>query len=201
MKKSDFLKSIAEKGYDVGFGAKKHFATYDIIEKAPGMIGFISMAVGVFALAIEGFSSNLVSALFIMIGIAGLYISFYEPNKPAYDNSGVGLTKIFNELKALYFKVKNTDENSDFLELQKEFSEIESRYYPLCISKQIMFSNWYAHYKFFWEHQIDWINEQLNFGFFRDKVPLSLWFWLLIAILGVALSCIGIPTSLCKLLP
>ena len=47
MNKLDLLKSIAEKGYDVGFGAKKHFATYDIIEKTPGLISFSSMAFGI----------------------------------------------------------------------------------------------------------------------------------------------------------
>ena len=56
MNKSDLLKSIAEKGYDIGFGAKKHFATYDIIEKTPGLISFISTAVGVYALVIKSLS-------------------------------------------------------------------------------------------------------------------------------------------------
>ena len=35
MDKNTLLKMIAETGYNVGFGAKKHFATYDIVEKAP----------------------------------------------------------------------------------------------------------------------------------------------------------------------
>ena len=75
MKKSDFLKSIAEKGYDVGFGAKKHFATYDIIEKAPGWIGFSSMAFSICALAIKSLSTELTSVTFILLGIIGMYIS------------------------------------------------------------------------------------------------------------------------------
>lgn len=185
MDKSDLLRSIAEKGYDVGFGAKKHLATYDIVDKMPGLIGFVSLAFGVFALVVKGLSTELTSATLIVLGIIGLYISFYDEKKLSYEQAGVKLTKLYNELKALYFKTKSSDDNSDFTALQAELSEIESRYYPECISKQILFSNWYAHYKFFWEHQIDWVNEQLAFRFFRDKVPLSLWFTVVLALLGI----------------
>ena len=197
MNKSDLLKSIAEKGYDVGFGAKKHFATYDIIEKAPGLISFSSMAFGIFALAVKGLSTELISAIFIVLGVVGLYISLYDHKKSSYEQSGVALTKLYNELKALYLKVKNIDEESDFSELQKELSEIENRYYPVCISKQILFSNWYAHYKFYWEHQIEWVNEQLKFSFFRDKIPLSLWLTIFVIIIGLACSISDITTLIC----
>jgi hypothetical protein len=199
MKKSDLLKSIAEKGYDVGFGAKKHFATYDIIEKAPGLIGFSSMAFGIFSLVIKGLSTEQTSATFIVLGVIGLYISLYDHKKAAYEQSGVALTKIYNELKSLYFKVKSLEEGADFSDLQEELSEIEGRYYPECISKQILFSNWYAHYKFYWEHQIDWVNEQLKFNFFRDKIPLSLWLTIIIIVIGLVTSISDIGTFICKL--
>ena len=199
MIKSDLLKSIAEKGYDVGFGAKKHFATYDIIERAPGLIGFSSMAFGIFALAVNDISTELTSATFILLGVIGLYISLNDHKKSSYEQSGVALTRLYNELKALYFKVKSLDEVSDFSVLQKELSDIESRYYPACISKQILFSNWYAHYKFYWEHQIDWVNEQLNFSFFRDKVPLSLWLTILIINIVLVWSLSDISTLICNL--
>ena len=55
MDKNDLLKHIAETGYNVGFGAKLHFATYDIVDKTPGLIGFISTAVGIFSLFIKSF--------------------------------------------------------------------------------------------------------------------------------------------------
>lgn len=197
MNKSDLLKSIAEKGYDVGFGAKKHFATYDIIEKAPGLIGFSSMAFGILALAVKGLSTELISAIFIVLGVIGLYISLYDHKKSSYEQSGVALTKLYNELKALYLKVKNIDEESDFSELQKELSDIENRYYPACISKQILFSNWYAHYKFYWEHQIEWVNEQLKFRLFRDKIPLSLWITILVTVIALACSISDITTLIC----
>lgn len=197
MNKSDLLKSIAEKGYDVGFGAKKHFATYDIIEKAPGLISFSSMAFGVFSLAVKGLSTELISAIFIVLGVVGLYISLYDHKKSSYEQSGVALTKLYNELKALYLKVKSIDEESDFSECQKELSDIENRYYPTCISKQILFSNWYAHYKFYWEHQIEWVNEQLKFSFFRDKIPLSLWLTIITTALGLVCFASDITTFIC----
>lgn len=198
MNKSDLLKNIAEKGYDVGFGAKKHFATYDIIEKAPGLIGFSSMAFGIFSLAIKGFSTELTSAIFIILGVIGLYISLYDHKKLSYEQSGVALTKLYNELKTLYFKAKSIDDGSDLSDLQKELSDIESRYYPVSISKQILFSNWYAHYKFYWEHQIEWVNEQLNFKFFRDKVPLSLWLTLLFITVGLVCLIPDITAFVCS---
>lgn len=182
MNKSEVLRCIAEKGYDVGFGAKKHFATYDIIDKIPGLIGFISMAFGIFALAVKGLSTELISATFIVLGVMGLYISMYNHKKEAYEKAGIELTKLFNELKELYFRVKSLGEDIDFSVYQQELSEIEGRYYPLCISTQILLSNWYTHYKFFWEQQIGWIDEQLEFSFFRDKIPLSLWSTLLVSI-------------------
>lgn len=200
MKKSDLLKCIAEKGYDVGFGAKKHFATYDIIEKAPGLISFSSMAFGIFALAVKGLSTELTSATFIVLGVIGLYISLYDHKKSSYEQSGIALTKLYNELKALYFKVKSLDEECDFLESQKALSDIESRYYPACISKQILLSTWYAHYKFYWEHQIDWVNEQLSFNFFRDKVPLSFWLTILILTIGLIWVFSDIAVLVCNIL-
>ena len=120
MNKPDMLKMIAEKAYDVGFGAKKHFATYDIIEKAPGLISFSSMAFGIFALAIKDLPTELISATFIVLGVVGLYISFYNHKKDTYDQAGVALTQLFNELKALYLTVKSMDEDGDFSGPQKE---------------------------------------------------------------------------------
>ncbi len=173
MKKEDILRNIAETGYNVGFGAKKHFATYDIVAKVPGLIGFASTAVGIFALFIDFLSTKHLSAAFIVFGVAGLFISHYDHKKQSYADAGSELTVLFNRLKALYFNVKGTDAR-DLNEFENELVNIEHDYYAKCISEQILFSDWYAHYKFFWQHQIGWIEEQKRFRFFRDKVPLSL---------------------------
>lgn len=81
MKKDQLLKSIAETAYNVGFGGRKHWATYDIVDKVPGLIGFLSTAFGIFALIYDKLSEKSLSAAFIVFGLIALYITFYEPNK------------------------------------------------------------------------------------------------------------------------
>lgn len=182
MNRDDLLKIVAETGYNVGFGAKKHFATYDIVSKVPGIIGFASTAVGIFALFIDFLSTKYLSAAFIVFGVAGLTISHYNHKKQSYAEAGKELTQLFNQLKALYFNVKSAD-TDDLQQLEDELADIEQDYNSKCISEQILFSDWYAHYKFFWQQQIGWIEEQKQFRFLRDKVPLS--FILITLLVGV----------------
>lgn len=173
MTKKDLLKLIAETGYNVGFGAKKHFSTFDIVAKVPGVIGFVSTAVGIFGLVMECLSTKTLSAAFIVLGVMGLYISYRDHKKQAYDEVGKELTKRYDRLKEMYFEVKAREEQ-DFAAYQEELRRIKKECDDLCISEQILFSDWYAHYKFFWQHQIGWIDEQIKFRFLRDKIPLSL---------------------------
>ncbi|CAK8718663.1 SMODS and SLOG-associating 2TM effector domain-containing protein [Candidatus Electrothrix aarhusensis] len=175
MTKDELLKCIAETGYNVGFGAKKHFATYDIVEKTPGFISFFSMSFGIYALVFEGLSTKFLSASFIILGIVGLYISLYDHNKSQYERSGIKLTQIYNNLARLYRSTKSANDASedDIEGLENKLSELQDEYYESCQSKQILFSDWYAHYKFFWQHQIEWVDEQKKFTFLRDKIPLS----------------------------
>lgn len=173
MEKNDLLESIAVTAYNVGFGAKKHFATYDIAEKLPGLISFLSMAFGTYALVVEELSVKILSASIIVLGIIGLYVSFYESNKTQYDKVGTKLTLLFDELRYLYMSAKIKHDEKDIAQIQEKLRDIEQEYYEISISKQIIFSDWYAHYKFFWQQQTDWINEQKKFGLFRDKIPLS----------------------------
>ncbi|CAG34970.1 unknown protein [Desulfotalea psychrophila LSv54] len=198
MNKEDLLKHIAETGYNVGFGAKKHFATYDIVEKTPGFISFFSMAFGIYALAFEGLSTKFLSASFVVLGIVGLYISLYDHKKTAYESYGIKLTQLYNDLAKLYRKTKNSD-GSDIEILENQLSQLQGEYYSSCQSKQILFSDWYAHYKFFWQHQIDWVDEQKHFSFLRDKIPLT--FSLFVVGLSVSLITwwLELATQICKL--
>ena len=171
MNKDDLLRSIAETGYNVGFGAKKHFATYDIVAKVPGIIGFASTAVGIFALFLDFLSTKHLSAAFIVFGVAGLCISHYDHKKQSYADAGSELTELFNRLKALYFNVNGSDAH-DLNEFENELANIEHDYNAKSISEQILFSDWYAHYKFFWQHQIGWIEEQKHFRFTKSRLVL-----------------------------
>ena len=182
MNRSDSLKCIAETGYNVGFGAKKHFATYDLVEKSPGWISFISIAFGIYSLAFKELSTSFLSASFTVLGVVGLYVSMYDAKKSDYEKAGVELTKIYNQLRALYYSVQSKSDSDDLTNLISEYQQLESQYYSVGLSKQILFSDWYAHYKFFWQHQIEWVDEQKNFSFFRDKVPLSFYMFLVVLI-------------------
>ncbi len=189
MHKNDLLKIIAQTAYNVWFWAKKHFATFDIIEKTPWWLSIISFIFAVLALYIPSISDNKnLAFLLICIWVSSLYIWFYTHQKEQYEKVWKKLTQLFNDLRVLYYEVKNS-QNMDFsLELQR-IKDIENEYYANSISKQIFASDWYAHYKFFWQHQIDWIDEQLKFKFFKDKIPLSIiiiFFVLIISLLYVS---------------
>ncbi|HYG86255.1 MAG TPA: SLATT domain-containing protein [Azospirillum sp.] len=190
MNKNDLLKSIAETGYNVGFGAKKHFATYDLVEKVPGWIGFASIAFGVYGLVIERLSNKMLGATMVMLGICSLYIYFYDAKKMEYERAGRDLTQIYNRLRDLYRTVQGA-QSSDLAPFEQSLGSLENEYYSKCISKQILFSDWYAHYKFFWQHQIEWIEEQKKFRLFRDKIPLSLMVAASAAIIIVAVLAVG----------
>ncbi|MCC5788468.1 MAG: SLATT domain-containing protein [Opitutales bacterium] len=182
MTKPDLLRHIAQTGYNIGYGAKKHFATYDIASKAPGCISFLTLCVGLYFLIIDFTAKKYFSAACIILGILGMRISVWDHRKEKYSDVGRKLTGLFNRVKALYFRVKASSED-DLSKFEEELSTLQDEYNETCLSEQMMFSDWYAHYKFFWQQQIDWIDEQLNFRLLRDKLPLS--FSVSMVLLGV----------------
>jgi hypothetical protein len=182
MKKEELLKTLAINGYNVGFGAKKNFASHDIVVKLPSWIGFITLAIGILQLGYDSLGSNKeLSALLIIISVAALYISIYNSSSEKFENEGVRLTQIFNQLRDLYYIIK-AETKTDFESEKKKMDEIMKQFYSNTISKQVFLSHWYAHFKFFYEMQIDWIDEQLKFRFFKDKFPNSLKSLLLIVV-------------------
>lgn len=168
MDKAGLLRTIAETGYNVGFGAKKTFATFDIVEKGPGWIGFVSLAVGVYALYVDALAAKFPSATLVVAGIAALYISFYRSGE--YEKAGNEQIRLFNRLRDLYREVEN---GADVTASRAKLTQIESEFYAVTISRQIFLSDWYAHYKFFAQSQIGWMDEQLDFQWWKDKIPLS----------------------------
>jgi hypothetical protein len=174
MSKEDLLKQIAQNAYNIGFGVKKHFATFDMIEKLPGILNFLSITIGIFALFIDSLNIKHISAILIVFGIIGIYISKYDDKKNEYAIIGSRYLNSFDELKTMYFSVKASslnnfsDEISSLNEIKRDFNENS-------ISKQMIISDWYAHYKFFWQSATDikWIEEELNLTKFNDKIPLS----------------------------
>lgn len=177
------LKLIAEKAYDVGYSAKLHFSTYDIVEKAPGWIGLISLVIGILALYIDFLAAKHVSALITVIGICSLYITYYADSKEQYFQAGNKLTELLDELKGMSARCKS---NQQFAAAdQDQLDRITTDFRSACQRKHILFSGWLAHKKFFWDHQIDWIAEHREFGFFRDKIPFSVYALMVVILIAL----------------
>ena len=175
MTKNDLLKQIAESAYNIGFGAKKSFATFDIVDKIPGILNFCALAIGILALVIDELNIKIVSASLIIFGVIGIYISKYDDKKDEYAILGSEIKKLFNELKSLYHSVKAKSDDTNFDEDISKMKEIEDKFYSITIPKQILFSDWYAHYKFFWQWatHIKWLESELELSFWKNKIPLS----------------------------
>lgn len=174
MTKELLLKRIAQSAYNVGFGAKKHFATYDITSKVPGIIEFLSLAIGVLTLCFDIASAKMVSTCLIIFGIISIYISKYNENQVEYSRAASELTQIFNSMKDLYYEVKSK-ENTENLDTDiSKLKELEEEFYRISKPKQIILSDWFAHYKFFWQWRthIKWLADELSLTT-KDKIPLS----------------------------
>lgn len=185
MQKEVLLKLIAETAYNVGYGAKKHFATYDIIEKIPGWVTFISCVGAILALFVPSFEAKWVSATFIIISVGAGSILLYDRDKLKYAEVGNALTQRFHELRILYHEVKVLPDSSDLLVHAERHNSIQASALKTNVAKQIFLSDWYAHYKFFWQQQTGWLDEQLKFNLLRDKLPLSFSIVIVLALLGV----------------
>ncbi|MBP2081783.1 MULTISPECIES: SLATT domain-containing protein [Pseudomonas] len=178
------LKLIAEKAYDVGYSAKLHFSTYDIVENAPGRIGLISLVIGVLALYIDFLAAKHVSALITVIGICSLYITYYADTKEQYFQAGNKLTQLLDQLRVMSARCKSSQQFT--ATDQAELDRITADFGAACLRKHILFSGWLAHKKFFWDHQIDWIAEHREFRFFRDKIPFSVYALIVVVLIALA---------------
>jgi len=182
MTKQELLYYIASAGYDVGFGAKKHFSSYDIIEKGPGWLGLASLVGGIYSLFVPLWATTHVAAVFVIFGVISLYIGFYGSEKARYEEAGKELTRGFHALHVFYREVKSMPESADFSPILRQVQDIQNEMLDKSLSKQVFLSDWYAHYKFFWIAQIDWIHEARPFKFWRDKIPLTAYFAALLVV-------------------
>lgn len=173
MDKTILKKDIAELAYNVTYGANRHFSTFDIVSRLPALIGFASLAFGIVGLAFK-VTTNLTSVVFILLSIAALFITMYEPKKTDYEKRGVHLTKLSGQLLSLYRESETG--NPDVLQnVNQKFLELKDSYYSDGgnIGQQILFSDVLAHYKMFGvkKQQSQWFVDELNLTLFRDKIP------------------------------
>jgi hypothetical protein len=172
MNKKDLLHHIATAGYNAGFGAKKSFASLDTLSKAPSVLGWSLTSVGILGLAFDCLSTKAVSAITLSIGFISFYLSYKERDLKRFETSGVELTRIRDELGILYSRVDAADDITPESYIQ-QLEALQKRASASAVSDQVMFSGWYAHMKFFGESQIEWINDELKFKFWKDMVPAS----------------------------
>jgi hypothetical protein len=198
MNKENLLKLIAESGYNLGYGAKKHFATFDLIEKMPGWLGFAAFVVGIYALFIPPLAKNEVSALMLLFAISSLYINGYNAEKQKYEEGGKRLTDCYNKLRSMYYEVKSLPDAADFTAYVDRHEKLYEDAFVHTVSKQIFLSDWYAHYKFFWQQQIEWIDEQKHFTVLRDKLPLTFSVVIVLTMLAIVARVVCHLTAVCS---
>lgn len=143
--KKDLLLKIALKGYTIGYAANLNFATYDMVKKLPGIISFMSIVVGVFGLVWTEFTTKIISVGVLVLGISSIYIERFTPNIESYCKRGSKNTEQLNSLRNLYSKVKQLDENSNFQIMESEYEQIEK--------------------------DISWMNDEIHFKLWKDKIP------------------------------
>ncbi|AHX13372.1 membrane protein [Dyella jiangningensis] len=174
MNRDQLLKELAVTGYNVLYAAKKHFATYDIVEKAPGWITIATLGIGIFALVIPGLTNEKLAAAVLVVGIASIYFNQFQQQSEKYAKAGGELIRQFNELRGIYSHAQSRAADSSVDDLEAQYKGVLAQSEQVWLHKHIFLSDWYAHYKIFWQAQISWLDEQLHFRFWRDKVPLTL---------------------------
>lgn len=193
MKKEEILKQLAERAYNVEFGACRNFATYDAITKIPDLITIGSIIIGILGLVWNDLTIADVSSIVLVLSVIGLYISRFTDNIDRYKEAGENLTSCYYKLKSLYIQLK--DESSQQLDsYQTKYEEISKEIEANQNSKQIHFSDIRANFKFFQRDDLSWMDEQLHFSFFRDKIPYTLKAILWLIIIGL------VAFVICKLL-
>lgn len=197
MTKDTLLHEIAQTGYNAGFGAKKSFASLDIVTKAPNVIGFVTLAIGILSLVDNVAASPYVTAATIIVGATTLYLGAQKKDLRKWEVSGQQLTNLRDRLGLLYGKLKAEPEGSDLKPFVAELESIRKEVSDASEFDQVNFSGWYAHLKFFGEAQIKWISKELDHNFWRDKVPAS--FSLSVVILLILSLSYGLATMPRKL--
>jgi hypothetical protein len=175
MKKRDLQNAIAKTGYNVGFGAKKNLASYDIISKVPTVTSLLVTSIGIIGLGWPELVNKCVSALLLIIGIIAFAIEKFCDDPSEFMLEGERENILFIKLKDLYFNVKAKAEDDDVSEEETEFKRLKVEFYSGTKARQLLTADWWAHYKFFNQYDIKWINDEIGgFKNWRDKFPSSL---------------------------
>lgn len=173
--REELLKRIAMKGYSIGYAANLNFATYDIARLIPGMVTYLSLTIGILGLAWDFFTIKSISVFVLILGILSLYVEKFSFDIDSYTIIGKKHKNQLNKLEELYFLVKRNNDDSILECASKELEAIINEFNDDSQPKQfILFSDWFAHFKFFCQNDISWMDEEIGFKFWKHKIPQSL---------------------------
>lgn len=184
-------KRIASVAYNVIFGAKLHFATYDIVGKVPTLFGIATTSFGIYTFAFPNKFTQFVSFVFIVLGLCVWHLNSYTKDRDRYAERGSKLTGMFNNLRALTEKLA-TAKADEIYQIEAKLNQLDEEFQSLALHQHVtIISNLFAHYKLFFEShsQSDWLVSELNLTFFRDKIPGTLKLLLLLLLL-MAVYCV-----------
>ncbi|MEK4009950.1 SLATT domain-containing protein [Peribacillus sp. FSL M8-0224] len=195
--KDSLLKNIAETGYAIGFGGKKHFMTYDLYRIFPRLISCITIFIGIMQLTniyketVHTNVGDVISAVLIIVGILGLVLDFHGDNKDQYEVAGKKLHSLFNELRTMYNEVKYTEE-IDLAPYKVRLKEIQKES-EIGISKQAIGTHIITHFGFFQVMQSKWVTEELKLTT-KDKFPFLHWESFCLYLFGILIIIFTVTT-------
>lgn len=174
MERHTLRKKSARLGYNLGYGAKRHFATHDIVGKVPAYFGVVTFAFGIIFLKYPNtLMSDIVSMLTSALGFAIFYLNFYTNDLSLYEEIGKKINIFYHNSLSIFEKAESCPEN-ELDGLAKELDLINDEFQKISIYKQVFLSNELAHFKLFGESQSEWFVKELKLGFWKDKIP-ALW--------------------------
>jgi hypothetical protein len=195
--RKQLLNKIARVAYDVGYGVDKHFATHKVYCAVPVLMSILSLSVGIYQIsrlsaAHSQVYMDLLSFLMIIFSVFAFYISIIGGNKALYVSTGKNLLELYYRLDTLYDEV-NSGKNTDYDNVYAEVDSIRSKLNSISISEHpLIISDWLAHFHFFGSRNITWIDKELDFKFWDDKVPSSLKTFILVLLTFLALIYLGV---------
>ena len=133
----------------------------------------IIVAFGILALGFPALDNRVLAAFLLIVSYAVFYFNSYQDGRLEYARVGSRLTTLFTILRSVYYEIQSRGEADNLDDLQTRYRELLDESQRIGISKQIFLSDWYAHYKFFWQAERSWLQEKRPFTFWRDKIPLS----------------------------
>lgn len=201
MQKRLLLEQIASEGYNVGYTARMHFATFDIATKAPGWMTLLSLTVATLSLFVPCLGSKPPTAALLIVGISMLYVRHYEERLADYEAVANFLNEKFKRLHDLSNAAEATqDSDSQRLDaIHASLVEVRNAVKNKSIGRQIFGASWRAHYQFFWVIESAWVakHRQPPFEFFFDKMPVSFYLTLItVGLLLVAGFAVWAPAAL-----